>query len=824
MAAYQVPQKIIPRFLLAAGAASGSLIFLCFFFSGPLLGPHYDFLMRRRPPPPVSREVVLIEAAPGLTTQPASSFIEPADVSAMLMTLTELGARGLAVPAPGLRAARAYGRAIGHPAETEVSRHLDEEFSLLAGNIRNLFQAILMGSVPPEEAEHYVDTLIGLSEQGKERLFAVLARKDNPVLMRAVRAAAAFGLLWEADGVRVSPDETPEGSSALYSRSSPDRDGVFRRIYPLAPGLAGTGHRAEHVVYAMLNHYLGPADIEYRQGMPLLRFKREGFVRDIALDSRGAVLAERPRGNGGFARLTPEDFAEYERADREFARFLDTLRERGCFIYLTPEADPAFLYEYSHRKREELLENTGDQPLMDMKARWLDARAGYLRGLENFAAGPSETLLVMSCERRIAAEGLADEELRRLVSQRNGVISDFAAFREKYDALLRIRSGLSSALAGSFCILGPAAPPPPDSAGFSAGFAGPETGAGNFLTRHFRRLFPAEQEPVPSDTEVSAMLANTILSGRAVEVPPGHAILVRSLLPVLLILFLIRRTGPVLTLVFGLAMTALTAAVFSGGFILTGYWIDPVIPAGSALAGTLASFLFILSTKRRDQGSIRRRRGGAVGPAYLKRLVRVGPLAGEGEILQEHAAIVAVRRGGLLAAESGKDPLDSAGEIRAFREAAARRFTRAGGVIVGIDGDMVLAAFGSPVERIAVSSAGKETPYDDGPAPGHPSPEALAAGFVVALLKEEPETAAWRFGIDAGNCAFGYSEISGYAAFGRPVVHARILSGIAPRYHARILITAGVNGGITGFPTRKLDTITSPAGKEKEPFYEIRLS
>ncbi|MDR0758638.1 MAG: hypothetical protein LBF74_00800 [Treponema sp.] len=816
MAAYHVPQKIFLRLLLSVCVAASSLIFLYFFFSGPRLGPHYDFLMRRRPPPPVSREVVIIETAPVSTTQPASNFIEPADVSVILMTLAELGVRGLAVQAPGLRATQ--DGPYGHPAETELSRRMDEEFSLLAGNIRNLFQAILMGSVSPEEAEHYVDTLIGLSEQGKERLFAVLARKDNPEMMRAARAAAAFGLLWEAEGPRVSTGETPEGSSGLYSRSSPDRDGVFRRIYPLAgDGLAGGGARAEHVVYAMMNHYLGPSDIEYRQGMPLLRFKREGFVRDIALDSRGAVLAERPRGNEGFRRLTPEDFAEYERADQEFALFLDTLRERGCFIYLAPEAYPTMLYEYSHRLREELLENTGDQPLRDLKARWLDARAEYLRGLENFAAGPSETNLVMSYERRIAAEDLEDEGLRRLVSQRNDVISDFAAFREKYDELLRIRSGLSLALAGSFCILGPGAAPPPD----SPGIAGPETGSGNFLTR----LFPVEQEPVPSDTEVSAILANTILSGRAVIVPPGQYILLWSLLPVLLILFLIRRLGPVLTLVFGLAMTILTGAVFSWGFILTRYWIDPLIPAGSALAGTLASFLFILSAKRRDQACIRRRYGGASGPAYLKRLVRAGrPLAGE--ILREHAAIVAIRRGDLLTAESGKDPLDSAGEIRAFREAAARRFKQAGGVIVGIDGDLALAAFGSPLERIAfgisASSAGKD--YDDGPAPDHHSPEAKTVGFIVELLKEAPETAAWRFGIDSGDCAFGYSEISGYAAFGRPVVHARILSSIASRYHARILVTARVNDGITGFLTRRLDVLANTAGKEKEPFYEIRLS
>ena len=813
MAVYQVPPKVFLRFLLPVCVAAGILIFLYLFFSGPRLGPHYDYLMRRRPPPPVSREVVILETEKVSETQQVSGFIEPAAVSSILMTLAEMGVRGLAVQAPGLSGSRdeRIGR-YGGPVETELPRRLDEEFTLLAGNIRNLFQAILIGSVSPEEAEQYVDNLIGLSEQGKERLLSVLARKDNPETRRIERAAAVFGFLWEARSLRAASGETSSGGG-LYSHSSLDRDGVFRRIYPLGPGSKHGADRTEHVVYAMMNYYLGPSDIEYRKGIPQIRFKREGFVRDIALDSRGAVLVERPRRDEDFKRLTPEDFTEYERADQELARCIDTLGEQGYFIYLAPEAYPTMLYEYSHMLREELLEDAGHNPVKDVKARWLDARAEYLRRLENFAAGPSETNLVMRCEERIAAEGLDAEELRQVVSLRNDIISAFAAFREKYDELLRIRSGLSSVLTGSFCIMGPGAAPPPDSPGVAALGTGP----GNFPAR----LFPhVDREPVPSDTEVSAILANAILSGRAVIFPPGQYIFLWSLLTVLLILFLIRRMGPVLTLVSGLAMTILAGAVFSWGFILTRYWVDPLIPAGSAAAGVFTSFLYVLYTKRRNQARIRRLYGGAVGPAYLKRLVRAGQPQ-TGETLMVRAAIVAIRQGNLQIAESGKDPLDSAGEIRAFREAAARRFKHAGGVIVGIDGDLVLAAFGSPLERLALK---KERPYDDDPAPDHHSPEAKAVGFVVELLKEAPESASWRFGIDAGNCAFGYSEISGYAAFGRPVVHARILSGVASRYHARILVTARVNGSISGFLTRKLDVIASIAGKEKDPFYEIRLS
>jgi class 3 adenylate cyclase len=791
MAVYQAPQNVLPRFLLSLFAAAGALLFLYFFLSGPRLGPHYDYLTRYRAPPPVSRELVIIE------TSPAAGFIETVTLTGLLMTLVELDTRALAVQTPILGVAAHAG-----PAEDELAGRLSEEFTLLARNIRNLFEAIRMGSVSPAEAEQYVDGLIGLSEQGKERLLSVLIRKDDAGTRRMEQAAAVFGNVWEAGDVRLSSGGAE--SPPRYSRSTLDPDGVFRRIYPLRPGPEPNGEAAEHVVYAMLNHAFGPAAVERRDGMPHLRFKREGFDRDIALDSRGAALVELPRGGEAFKRLSLEDFARYEETDRELALLLDALEERGFFAHLRPESYPALLYNHAHRLREELLESAGGTPPADLKARWLDARGEYLRSLDDFAAGPSEADLVMDYETLIAGENITAAELRRLVSARNDAISAFSSFREKYAAFLRIREALSSALAGSFCILGPAHAP-----------AGPEaepadTGAApGGLARLLPRVRP---EPVPTDAEAAAVLGNTILSGRAVALLPGRYTLLWSLLTVLLTLFLVRRQGPVPTLITGVFMAALAAAVFCCGFVFTQYWADPLIPAGSAAAGTLASFLCAVAVKRKNTTAIRRIYGTAVAPEYLGRLVKAGL---PGEVVRAKAAIVAIRLGGLLAAESAEDPLDSAVKTRAFRETAARRFTRIGGVVVGMDGDLILIAFGSPAER-AATRRGKTAPPC-----GRDNPEASAVGFTLDFLAETPEAASWRFGIDSGDCAFSCTELSGYTASGRPVVRSRILSGLASRYHARILISARVSERIEGFLTRRLDALTGADGKDRETFYEV---
>jgi hypothetical protein len=796
MAANQAPKKAFLRFLLSLFAAAGALGFLYFFFSGPRLGPHYDYLMNYRIPPSVSRELVIIETNPAVV-----SFIEPAAMTGLLMTMMELDSRALAVQIPVLGTSTHAG-----PLESELSGRLNEEFTLLARNIRNLFQAIRMGSVSPAEAEQYVNDLIGLSERGKERLLSVLARRDDAGMRRMEQAAAIFGNMWEAGDVRLSAGDAGE-NPRRYSRSSPDPDGVLRRIYPLYSGPEPNSEPPEHVMFAILNNEFGPAAIEYRDGMSLLCFKREGFDREIPLDSRGAVLIERPRGGERFKRLSLEDFENYEKMDQELALFLETLRERDFFIFLTPESYPTILYNYSNTLREELLENTGGNSTAELKARWLDAREEYLRSLDNFVTGPSETNLVMNYETLIAQENNTTAELRRLVSVRNDVIRVFQEFREKYNEFLRIRENLSSTLAGSFCILGPAQTP-----------ANAETAQPNRLIRLLPRVNP---EPVPSDAEASAILGNAILSGRAIVFLPGQYILLWSLLTVLIILFLVRKLRPVLTLIAGIFMIILTAAVFSCGFIFTQYWVDPLIPAGSAAAGVLVSFFCAVSTKRKNAAIIRRIYGAAVAPAYLRRLIKAGrPEAGE--TLRAKAAIVAIRKGDLLAVESREDPLDSAGKIRAFRETAVRHFKKIGGAVVGMDGDLILIAFGSSLERIAMRRDKTETPYDDDEqARGSHSPEAKAVGFILDFLTETPEAVSWRFGIDSGECAFSYSELSGYTASGRPIVRARILSGLVPRYQAHILVTARVSERIDGFLTRKLDAITDIAGKEKEAFYEI---
>jgi hypothetical protein len=94
----------------------------------------------------------------------------------------------------------------------------------------------------------------------------------------------------------------------------------------------------------------------------------------------------------------------------------------------------------------------------------------------------------------------------------------------------------------------------------------------------------------------------------------------------------------------------------------------------------------------------------------------------------------------------------------------------------------------------------------------------VKAADLIAELLTLPKSTAWYFGIDAGECAFTWSALSGYSAFGRPMVRARILANLAPRYKTRALITNTAREGIE-IPVKRLDALKTPNGSEV--FYQL---
>jgi hypothetical protein len=734
MAAYISRKKSLLIGLGASCAAAGTVVLLNFLLSGPRLGPWYDFLLERRSAPPAAREILLIDT---------EDIIESGDVLPLILVLAELDAGGLLIQVPVL------GLASGRDeSEADIRRRFDDEFALLGRNIRNLFGAILMGSIPPEESGRYVEDLVELTKRGKERLSAALVYRDEAGAGMLERAAAAYGKVRQAEELHLPSAPQLSEKSLPPPQPRTDEDGKVRRMDPaLIPGIG----------LFMEYDEAGPAILEGK----------------ILLDPQGRLLFDKRPPEDSFRRVSLDLFREYEKAGRTLAALLRDAEAKGIYSKTRPEQNPVYRYEHSLALRDDFL----DEPGPETRAAWVQSCAGYLAGLEDFLNSPAESALVQGYEELIATERLGEAGLRRLQALRDELIRTFADLREQHRKLRELRDTLETLLPGSFCVMGP-----------------------------------------PEKTWGTAVLTNALLTGRAIKPGFTRYILFWSLLAVFLVIFAIFSLSPFRALFLGLFLTLLTGAVFSWSFIISAYWIDPLIPAAAAFTGVLTVFLCSFILTRRGSRHFRLAYGPYVNKSCLKQLIQAGRPQPT-EVIRARAAIVAVRNGEILALEDRGSSLAGAQAARKFRNTAADFFKRAGAVVIGIEGDLVLGAFGSPLERLSLERTKSESPYKDDPLIRSPhNPAARAAGFVVDLIAGNPELKSWRFGLDMGECAFAWSTLSGYAAYGRPVVRARVLSNLAARFKAKVLITGPVSERLE-IPARKLSALSSRG--EKEFFYEL---
>ena len=847
MAVYISRKSSFLRLLVSFLPSVAIAALLSFLFSGPLLGPFYDFLLRRRPAPEISRELLIIDSSiPGRDL--GDDILEPGAAASMLYTLAEFGANTLVIQVPilGLSAG-------GAAAEAEILYRFDEEFSLLSSNIRNLFDAIRTGSVEPAEAARYVGELVDLSDKGKERLVSALVRRDEEGILKMEQAAAFFGNARRPGDLLVQLIMTgeggiPEGSPGAlvvkdeYSRASPDKDGVLRRVAPIlsVPGLleGEAGERnLEHIVYAALKSRFETAVVDLGAGtgskeapVMVVRNRSDDTERIIPLDRNGKILFDVPHGGADFRRIGILDFFAYDEADKEMRRLLGEAESLGLYHDIDGENRPGFLYDYALLLKDEYTPGTDDSLSgEERKMPWIEARNLYFKSLESFLYGPAEMILVDGYERILESESLGESEIFKMIEMRDTLIQKFVELREKYNELNKLRYELGSELAFSFCILGrcsgegkffrnqadyrlaamPDFLPSQDSMGnFFKNFSGTIKGG-------IEAAFYYEN---PTDAEVSALLANSILTGRVIK--PGEEIIlfICSLLGCFFICFFTKSMSPGSTLGTAALITVFVVMAFSLSFIFSGIWLPPLVPAVSAVTAALVSFMWAVISRLSYSRQFNLAFSPFVSNACLKSIINAGkPLPSQKIVVR--AAVVAVRNSDL------SQPWDSLGSyskaVLVFHEKAADYFRKAGGTITGAEGDIVTACFGSPLERVFLGGKRKVSPYEDNI--NALSAPALRAAEVVSEIAGLPQCASWNFGLDTGKCCFFWTPVSGYTAMGKPVQKAKLLSRLTTRYKTKIIVSSSVNDALPDLAAKKLDVLKDKYSPEGEPFYRMSV-
>ena len=743
-----ITKKLSFFLLLGAWCVAAAVVVLFnYFFAGPKLGPVYDIALGFRPAPPVSAEILLIET---------EDIIEPGDVFSVLMTLSEAGATSLLIEVPVL--GTGSGRTTS---ETELNRRVTDEFALLGRNIRNLFEAIRLGSIPPEESDEYVENLVELSERGRDRLNAAITSEGEAGSIRTARAAAVFGRSFSAVDLRVRHQE----EIPWYSRPEPDKDGILRRIAPVM--IRSEAEGTEHIVYhALKAHREKPVFEQTKDELVVKNLfgKQDEKVYRFPLDKEGNILLERPQKNtvdeGSFRRLNIDTFLLYEKTEREMEQLLKEAEVSGVYAFSDPEEIPLFLYTFSEELKEELLAAPNEEKLLA----WKKARADYFNSLDKFLNGPSESNLVDGYEELFSTEDLHEDGISRLMELQNQVIRTFASLREKHRELVLIRNILTETLSSSFCIMGPA--------------RGVDGGTG-----------------IP---ESSALFANALFTGHCIK--PGRSlyILIWSLAVSFAALACIFAFGPTTILIGGTTASLLCGTGFAVRFVLTSYWMDPFIPAAACLAGTI--FLAVAKFSI-GYGKVLRFRlvfGPLVNKTTLGVLLKASrPLLSETVCV--HAAVIVVTNPALHFNDDTVTTLEASSAIIEFRKTFTKIFKQAGALILGFEGSSALACFGSPPERMYLEKAKTGMRYSDGPEDtGGVNPAAKAARCVTELLNNPAETEegsscnGWYFGIESGECAFSRSEETGITANGLPVIRAKMYAAVASRVKTRAVIGEAV--------------------------------
>jgi hypothetical protein len=768
--------KRLSLFLLFGSwfAAAAMVFLLNFILEGPKLGPVYDMFLDFRPNPPVSSEILLIDT---------EEIVEPDGLYSVLMALSEMDASDLLVVVPVLGAGS--GRV---ESGAELSERVSDEFRLLGRNIRNLFEAIRLGFVGPKESPAYVESMVELAERGRDRLNAAIIRQEEAGSEQAVQAAAAFGKAIIALDLRMSTQlEIP-----WYSQSKLDSDRVLRRIAPVVD-------RMEHISYHVLKQRWAASDIEVNEkGQTLVNLldKQDAHqpspqgdepevrgsplansVQRFPLDRNGNILVAKPGKSRDFRRLSMNLFLDYDEADRAMARLLKDADEMGVFAETAPEYRPLILLGFAEDRKEELLK----APDQDKRAAWIKMRLDYIASLDEFLYGPSEMAMVNRYEEIMASERLGEAGLLRLQEMRDRLIRVFVTMREKHRDLVDLRAYLAQAAEASFCIMGPAVP----------------AGGGN------------------SVSESSALLANTLLTGICITPGQGIHLFLWPLIVSFAALSCIFLLRPLALLIAGISAAILTGAAFGAAFVITGYWIDPFFTMGACLFGTLVLFVSRFSIGYGRALRFRLAYTPYVEKDMLKALIKAGrPLPSEA--VNAYAAIIAVKKPEMLNREDRATPQESKKAAAKFREDFLKTFKKAGAVILGFEGDVALACFGSPLERI--KGAGKKD-----------NCSLRAARLVEALMNvsnsqiNSSQLSDCRYGIEAGDCVFSWSEAAGYTANGRAVIRAKLFASLAKRCNVRAIIgeTAKKESGRVA---RKLSSLGKTAGSDENGnFYELAV-
>ncbi len=805
-------KKSLPwiTFLIPAGAAALFILLNLAGFYRQAESRVYDLLLHARRPVPEHPAILLLDVDDPSIAE-VGVWPWSRDIMADgLITLAEFGAR-YALFDIEYTEKSALG-IDGALLRQEIPAQFSQEFAAIRQNIGDLFLALRTGAIPLKDAESYIQDLVGLTEQAKERLLArvrAIARDNDLYLGQAARVfGKAFFTVNLLPLEERRPDATTleqlRGRIALQNITVQGPEprpaaGIRPAILPILSGGAGAGfpnvvidadgvmRRIELVrrygdrwyaqlALAPLLDWLGNPKVTVARGSVVLEGARlpDGGVRTITvpLDEDGRMLLNWPpkRFIDSYRHLSYYELVLYRRLESNLVHNLQAMEEAsfpGTEGLLAP-----------YRAAAELLRGALDGGDASRLADYRAYREGFYRKVEAFLGGRSEDEVLGQVQAVLTSAEAPPEEKENASAVGRQAREFFASSREINRELARSRAILREHLTGAFCIIG------------QTGTSTTDIG-----------VTPFEGEYMNVGTHATVL--NTILAGRFLDELPGWMSAVLAVLLAFAVTLALRDLRPQASIQAGLAALVLVVMAVSGFFLVTGRYLDPLTPALTVFLTFISLTIMKLLLTEKEKSFYRHAFGHYLSVDVINQIIADPDklkLGGE----KKHMTAIFTDVKGFSTFSEQLDPSDLVKLLNEYLTGMSDVVLDLHGTIDKYEGDAIISFFGAPV------------PMED-----HARQACLAAvrmkkaeeALNERLIREglAPAPLRTRIGINTGEMVvgnMGTPKKMDYTIMGSSVNLASRLEGVNKQYGTWIMVSEDTyREGGAGFLARKLDRV-----------------
>ncbi len=714
--------------------------------------------------------------------------------------------------------------------EKEIPEVFADEFANINDNIGALFGALASGAISVQDAQDFVQDLIGLTDQSRQILIEKVnevARDNDEYLGRAAHffenAFFTVNMLPEED-----PDVTEEVEEFAYENLTIDNmtvngtlpesaEDVRPAVLPIISRAGGAGfpniiidsdgvrRRVNlftrykdryfgQLAFAPLLDWLGNPDVIVEENSIVLRnaIHPDEGRRDITipLNQEGRFLINWPKKEfeESFRHLSYWYLVLHKRQEDRIIENLSTMEDAGYLSYYQGDGNLLDGYRHAENIRQDILE--GDSP--DQVDGYRQGRAYFFDELGGFLKGDAKDTILAEVDGLLSSEELPEEYRETYMEVRRDVVDYFDNTLEIYESLMQTRETLAANLPGSFCIIG---------------------WTGTSTTDRGVNPFDSSYDNVGTHASV----INTVLAGMFLDDLPWWYSAIIAFIAAFVVYFIIRGLNPGASLIIGAAFIIVILGGGVGYFLLTGTYLhilNPLLSVGvTFLVLTVVKFL----QTAREKTFIRSAFGHYLSGDVINELLNDPEKLSLGGDKKNLTAIFTDIKGFSSISEV-LDPSDLVHLLNLYLTEMSDSLMDLGATIDKYEGDAIISFFGAPVEF---------------PDHAHRACDAAIrmkkaeAVLNKKLLEEKltPNPLLTRIGINTGEMVvgnMGTAQKMDYTIMGNAVNLAARLEGVNKQYGTWVLMseTTYFQGG-KDFVTRELDRVRVVGIQKPVRLYEL---